>query len=87
MQSSLQSRDKFDLLKMGNPLLIDLSDVKFIDSTGIVSLVEGLKAAKSAKLNFGLLDVSPATMQVLTLTRLDRIFSIYNSADEFQQQL
>lgn len=109
MQSNLQSREDFDLLKFsgkidleyslkvrekilaslkaGSPLLVDLANVKYIDSSGIVSLVEGFQAAKTAKLGYGLLNVSPTTMQVLTLARLDKIFPIYNSVDQFQQQL
>jgi anti-sigma B factor antagonist len=74
-------------LKTGNPLLIDLGKVSYIDSSGIASLVEGFQTAKSAKLAYGLLNISNTAMQVLTLTRLDKIFNIYPSADNFKQQL
>lgn len=74
-------------LKAGNALLIDLADVKYIDSSGIASLVEGFQTAKTAKLPYGLLNISTTAMQVLTLTRLDKIFSIYDSVEQFQQQL
>jgi anti-sigma B factor antagonist len=74
-------------LKSGNALLIDLADVSYIDSSGIASLVEGFQTAKTSKLAYGLLNVSDTAKQVLTLTRLDKIFTIYDSADQFAQQL
>jgi anti-sigma B factor antagonist len=74
-------------LKAGRPLLIDLSGVSYIDSSGIASLVEGFQTAKTSKLAYGLLNISKTAMQVLTLTRLDKIFTLYTSADQFEQQL
>ena len=74
-------------LKAGNPLLIDMANVSYIDSSGIASLVEGFQTAKSAKLPYGLLNISKTAMQVLTLTRLDKIFSLYTSPEQFRQQL
>lgn len=74
-------------LKAGRPLLVDLSGVSYIDSSGIASLVEGFQTAKTAKLRFGLLNISTTAMQVLTLTRLDKIFSLYSSVDAFSSEL
>ena len=74
-------------LKAGKPLLIDLGKVSYIDSSGIASLVEGFQAAKTAKLHYGLLNISKTAMQVLTLTRLDKIFDLYSSLDQFRQKL
>ncbi len=74
-------------LKAGKPLLVDLEQVSYIDSSGIASLVEGFQTAKSAKLAYGLLNVSSAAMQVLTLTRLDKIFTMYSSIDQFSTNL
>lgn len=74
-------------LKEGKPLLVDLEDVSYIDSSGIASLVEGFQTAKSSSLPFGLLNVSQTARQVLTLTRLDKVFAIYDSADDFASKL
>lgn len=74
-------------LKSGKPLLVDLEEVSYIDSSGIASLVEGFQTAKSASLPFGLLKVSQTARQVLTLTRLDKVFAMYESADEFSAKL
>jgi anti-sigma B factor antagonist len=88
LQYSPQLREKIlATLKGGKPLLIDMAGVKYIDSSGIASLVEGYQTAKSAKLEYGLLNISKTALQVLTLTRLDKIFKLYTSAADFKKQL
>jgi len=60
-------------------LLVDLAAVDYIDSSGVATLVEGYQMAKKRKLEFGLLSVSRAAMQVLELARLDQVFPIFES--------
>lgn len=74
-------------LKEGKSLLIDLEEVSYIDSSGIASLVEGFQTAKSSKLAYGLLSISGPALQVLTLTRLDKIFSLYDDIDQFKSEI
>lgn len=74
-------------LKRNQALLIDLDEVSYIDSSGIASLVEGLQTAKKAGLPYGLTRVSKATAQILALTRLDTVFSIYDSLEDFRTEL
>lgn len=68
----------------GSHLLVDLSAVVYIDSSGIASLVEGLQLARDKNLKFGLVNVSRAATQVLKLARLDRVFPIYETVDDFR---
>jgi len=63
-------------------VLVDLSKVEYIDSSGVASLVEGYQLAKNFKLEFGLVGVSDAAMQVLQLARLDQVFPIYDTLNE-----
>lgn len=65
-----------------NSLLVDLSGVSYIDSSGVASLVEGYQAAKKKSLEFGLIGVSAPAMSVLQLARLDKVFPIHNSVAE-----
>ncbi len=62
-------------------LLVDLSRVSYIDSSGVASLVEGFQTAKKKDLNFGLISVSDAAMSVLQLARLDKVFPIHDNVD------
>ena len=69
-------------LKKKKHVMVDLSDVKYIDSSGVASLVEGFQYARTNDLEFGLIGVSEAAMSVLRLARLDQVFKIYSSLDE-----
>ena len=63
-------------------VLVDLSEVEYIDSSGVASLVEGLQYAKSNRLQFALTGVSEPAMQVLHLARLDQGFAIHSKVEE-----
>lgn len=56
-------------------IVLDLADVRFIDSTGLGMLM-GLKSTcSSRKIAFALTNVSPAVGDILRLTRIDRFFT------------
>lgn len=78
MQVSPQARKLIlDSLERGQPMLVDLSAVTYMDSSGVASLVEGLQLAKKRKLGFALAGVSQPVMNVLRLARLDTVFTIH----------
>ena len=66
-------------LQDGRPMLVDLSNVDYIDSSGVASLVEGFQLARQRRLDYGLVGVSPAVLNVLKLARLDQVFPIFAS--------
>ncbi|MCW9012752.1 MAG: STAS domain-containing protein [Gammaproteobacteria bacterium] len=83
LNCSPQAREQIlKCLKKNNHLLIDLSAVEYIDSSGVASLVEGFQTARGQQLQFALLGVSKAALQVLQLARLDKVFPIYASIDD-----
>lgn len=69
-------------LQEGRPTLVDLGSVAYIDSSGVASLVEGFQLARQRQLDFGLVGVSNAALNVLKLARLDKVFPIYASVQE-----
>lgn len=66
-------------------VLVDLSGVEYIDSSGVASLVEGYQTAKTSGIGFGLVNVSDAAMSVLQLAHLDKVFPIHDSLADFLQ--
>ncbi len=68
-------------LNEGQNLLVDLSGVSYIDSSGIASLVEGFQHAKGKSLSFALVGVRDGVMSVLKLTRLDKVFPMFDSTE------
>ena len=69
-------RALLDQLGEGRNLLVDMADVRYMDSSGIASLVEAYQRAQDKSLGFVLTRVSAPVMKVLQLARLDRVFSI-----------
>jgi len=65
--------------KAAGAIGVDLSAVTYMDSSGVATLVEGLKAAGKKRASFVLLRPSPAVMKVLQLSRLDSVFDIRNA--------
>jgi anti-sigma B factor antagonist len=63
-------------------VIVDLSEVTYIDSSGVASLVEALQAAKKNGSKFALAASSEPTRRVLELARLDKVFTMYESVDE-----
>jgi anti-sigma B factor antagonist len=57
-------------------VVVDLADVPFIDSAGLSALVFGLKLARRAGGDLMLAGVQPQTLTVLSLTMLDKVFTI-----------
>jgi anti-sigma B factor antagonist len=57
-------------------LAIDMEGVTYIDSSGVATLVEGLRSAREHGTGFTLISPSPAVMQVLELARLDSVFEV-----------
>jgi len=63
-------------LKTYQKVLVDLSGVNYIDSSGIASLVEGLQFSKSNKKEFVLTKPSKQVKAIMELARLDKVFTI-----------
>lgn len=70
-----------DVILGAQNTLVDLSQVSYIDSSGVASLVEGYQTAKKKGLKFGLVGVSEPAMGVLELARLDKVFPIYAAVE------
>lgn len=63
-------------------VLVEMSAVSYIDSSGVASLVEAYQSARHASTPFALVGVSEAAMRVLELARLDQVFTIHASVPE-----
>jgi anti-sigma B factor antagonist len=63
-------------------LILNLRGVRYIDSSGVASLVEGLKASRDVGSRLILFGLSPIAHEVLQLSRLLQIFEIYDTEDK-----
>ncbi|MEH2029893.1 MAG: STAS domain-containing protein [Nostoc sp.] len=59
--------------------IIDLTEVNFMDSSGLVPLVKGLKAARQSGCRLVLCNVQAPVRLILELTQLDTVFEIFST--------
>ncbi|HUX10703.1 MAG TPA: STAS domain-containing protein [Terriglobia bacterium] len=72
-------------LKRTSRLVLNLREVRYIDSSGIASLVEVLMKARNMKKQLVLFGLNKAVQEVLQLTRLTTIFEIRETEEEALQ--
>jgi anti-sigma B factor antagonist len=63
-------------------VVLNLKAVRYIDSSGVASLVEGLKASRDVGSRFILFGLNTTVREVLQLSKLLRIFEIYDSEEQ-----
>lgn len=63
-------------------IIVQLAQVRFIDSSGLGALLSGYKnaAAKSGRLAIS--NMQPQVLSMFELTRLNRVFDIYTDLNE-----
>ncbi len=63
-------------------VVLNLKGVNYIDSSGIASLVEGLKASRDGGSRLILFGLSPIAYEVLRLSKLVKLFEIYDTEEQ-----
>ena len=67
-------------------IVLDCSQTKFIDSSGVGALISNYKAAQASKVSIVLREVQPPVMAVLSMTDLLELFEIQSSAKWSENQ-
>lgn len=63
-------------------ILVNLSEVNFIDSSGLTSLVAGMRDADKIDGSFRICNVHPEAKLVFEVTMMDSVFDIYETEEE-----
>jgi anti-sigma B factor antagonist len=63
-------------------VVLNLSGMKYIDSSGVASLVEGLKASRDMGSRFVLFGLSASAREVLQLSRLLKVFEVRDNEEQ-----
>ena len=83
LQSSPDARKVLlEMVGKGKPIMVDLSEVGYIDSSGVASLVESFQAARKSGQDLVLISVSDGAKRVLELARLDKVFTICDTLED-----
>lgn len=87
MNSSPDVRDVltqyFD--KKHRAIIVDLSQVPYIDSSGIATLVEGLQWSHNSQNKFRLVGLTPTVKDIFEIARLLQVFEVFGTLDEATQ--
>ena len=65
-----------------SPIVVNLGEVTYIDSSGVATLVEGFQLCRKYQGKFRLAGISERVAEVLRLARLDQIFDIHETEKE-----
>lgn len=68
-------------------LLLDMKEVEFMDSAGLMAVIKGLRLAKSLNKRLSICSVNPSVKMVFELTQLDEVFEIFENRDAFEAAL
>ncbi len=72
-----------EVLREGlSSIVLDLSAVTFLDSTGLGVLITGLKRCRSADGDLVLVTAQPNVLKVLEITGLNDVFQVHDSVDD-----
>lgn len=82
-------RTLLEVLKNTTPpvVLVNLTQVPYIDSSGIATLVEGLKLSQQMRIPYGLFGLGKNPRSVLELARLHKVFHIFETEQEAVEKL
>ena len=83
MGSASQLRDQLTpiIASGAGVVVVDLSKVSYMDSSGIATLVEGLQSSMKRGITFRLSDLNSAVLDVFKLARLDSVFKVYDTTE------
>lgn len=68
--------------RRNTPVVVDLSGVDFMDSSGLSALVSGLRTTRQAGSDFRIASAGAQVLAVLVLTKIDQIIPPYGSVAE-----
>tara|TARA_B100001250_G_scaffold12623_1_gene10993 strand:+ start:865 stop:1206 length:342 start_codon:yes stop_codon:yes gene_type:complete len=78
----IDSNQKEHNFSISKSVYADLSEVSYIDSSGIASLIQSHQQAAKSGVNFYLFKTSPGVLKVIKLARLDSIFKLVDTIQE-----
>jgi anti-sigma B factor antagonist len=68
--------------KQSRHIVVNLGQVNFIDSSGLTSLVAGMRDADKARGSFRICNVHPEARLVFEVTMMDSVFEIFDTEEQ-----
>jgi anti-anti-sigma factor len=91
LDSSIAPDLKATFLKINgdntNRILLDLSNVKYCDSSGLSAILIGHRLCRDSGGNFVLCGLQNAVSKIISIAQLDKVFSIADNLDDAKSML
>jgi anti-anti-sigma factor len=68
--------------KLSPHIIVNLGQVNFVDSSGLTSLVAGMRDADKVKGSFRICNVHPEAKLVFEVTMMDSVFEIFDTEED-----
>jgi anti-sigma B factor antagonist len=65
-------------------LILDMEGVEFLDSTGLGTLISGLKKVRAHDGSIDIVCTQSRILRIFNITRLDKVFDIYDTVGDAQ---
>ena len=84
MKCSLKIKDKFEEVFQQKPhtVIVDMTEVTFMDSSGLAVLVGALKRSRINNSKLKLAGLTKDVLSIFEICRLETIFQIFDTTDE-----
>lgn len=73
--------------KHSRHVVVNLGQVNFIDSSGLTSLVAGMRDADKVKGSFRICNVHPEAKLVFEVTMMDTVFEIFETEEQILERV
>jgi len=82
--SSLMKKQLLKALLNKKSIILDFTNLEFIDSSGIATLIESLDITHASGLKLAIVGAKNLPLKMLELTKLDNVFSLFNSIQDIK---
>ena len=84
INSSPEMREAFEGIASAKTMkiVVNLSNVSYVDSSGLATLVEMLKKTRSYDAKLRLASLAPKVKSLFEITKLEQLFDIFDTEEE-----
>ncbi len=88
--SAANADDFFEQLKLAIEskqdcqFLVDMKEVEFLDSAGLMALIKGFRLAQGLGKRLSICSIPPSVRMIFELTQLDTVFEIFENREKFE---
>ena len=82
LEKALKKLGTKDAGEISSQVVIDLAKVHFIDSTGLATLIQGMKRCREHNGDVYLCSLQQPVRIIIELTRLDKVFALFETPEK-----